>query len=181
MSDIDAIKAAIAETNDALSQKVKILEQNVKETATSIKETVEQGATNVRNVANAFSPVYQLKEHPFVFTGALLGLGVYLGSRSGRKKSAEIVINTPGIKEEPSETTAASENNEPVSTPWEPASPSKIRAIAEPAVIGLFAAVAGEVVKRYFPKIEDQATAVQSALIAEMTGRIVQEFNAPSN
>ena len=178
MSDIESLKAAIAETNDALTQKVKILESNVKETASSIKDSVEQGAANVRSVANALSPVYQVKEHPYLVTGALLGLGVYLGTRSARKNSGEnIVINTtPAGKESFERTVEEARTAEEIEDPKETATPSKIRAIAEPAVLGLFAAVAGEVVKRYFPKVEAQATAVQSALIAEMTGRIVQEF-----
>lgn len=173
MSDIESLKAAIAETNDALSQKVKILESNVKATATSIKDSVEQGATNVRNVANALSPVHQVKEHPYLVTGALLGLGVYLGSRSRRKHAAKNpIINTTPVND-PTHQAADTAHDEDHA---EAITPSKIRAIAEPAVVGLFAAVAGEVIKRYFPKVESQATAVQSALIAEMTGRIVQEL-----
>lgn len=176
MTDIETLKAAIAETNSTLSQKVKLLETNVKETANSIKDTVEQGAANVRSVTNAISPVHQLREHPYLVTGVLLGLGVYLGSRSGRNvQRKNRVKSSQAANENTKNDEIPLPSKEEDSSP-EVATPSKIRAIAEPVVIGIFAAAAGEMVKKYFPKIEAQATAVQSALIAEMTGRIVEEF-----
>lgn len=158
MTDIDDIKKAIAETNVSLNQKVKILETNVKETAGSIKETIEQGAAGVRHVTDAFSPLVQVRQHPVLVTSAMLGLGLYLGSRSSRKS----------IKDEKEERDATERPIAP--------SPSKTHAIIEPVAIGLFTALAGEVFKKYMPKLEDQTSSIQSAIVKEMTSRVLREF-----
>lgn len=179
MSDTETLKAAIAETNKALSLKVKQLETNVKETAGTIKNTVEQGATGLRNITNAVSPSYQIRNHPVATIGALVGLGLFLGSRrASHKKKLDQTSN----KNE-NFTQASVQDRPPVNTQVDAEDktdilihPSKIKSILEPAAIGLFTIVAGEIVKKYIPKLEDQASSIQSSVALSMTERIVREF-----
>lgn len=150
MSEIQALKDAIAETNSSLENKVKILESNAKETAHTIKDSLEQGAAGFRKVVHAISPVHQAHEHPLIVQGAIFGLGMYLARRSARR----------GVSSSLSRLLV----------------PSKAKAIIEPVAIGLFTAVMGEVIKKYAPKIEEGATAIQSALMKEMSQRVMREI-----
>ena len=163
MADTDevrAIKASIADTNKALAAKAIALESNLKDRVLTIKNTAEQVAADVRGAVNAVSPKQQIREHPLLITGALFGLGVLVGSRSGDHHI-------------PRNATASmpSGSDQPVTR-----GVSSSLGIFESVAFGVFAAAAGEIVKKHFPKAEAQAVAVQSAVIAEMTGRVLQKI-----
>ncbi len=155
MSEIQDLKDSIAETSTALGHKVKALEENLKETAISIKDSVEQGTANFRNVMRTVSPAHQLREHPVAFSGALFGLGLYIAKKSNQKKSIEALVNTRVYNRFINEEAL-----------------SKAQNLIEPVAFGLFTAVAGEVVKKYFPIIEPGASSIQSAILSEMTQRV---------
>lgn len=184
MSDTETLKTAIAETNKALSLKVKQLESNVKETAGTIKNTVEQGATGLRNITNAVSPSYQIRNHPIAAIGALVGLGLFLGSRRASHKKVREEPKLDQTLNTNKTFTQATVQDEPLENSQLDAKdktdiltkPSKIKSILEPAAIGLFTIVAGEIVKKYVPKLEDQASSIQSSVALSMTERIVREF-----
>ena len=159
MSEIQDLKNSIAETSAALGQKVHALEVNLKEAAVSVKDSVEQGTANFRNVMKTVSPTHQLRQHPVAFSGALFGLGLYLAKRSNQKKRFEALVTTRAYNRFINEEAL-----------------SKAQNLIEPVAFGLFTAVAGEVVKKYFPIIEPGASSIQSALLSEMTQRVARSL-----
>lgn len=159
MSEIQDLKNSIAETSTALGHKVKALEENLKEAAISVKDSVEQGAANFRNVMKTVSPAHQLREHPVACGSALFGLGLYLGKKSNQKKSIEALVHARVYDRFINEEAL-----------------SKAQNLIEPVALGLFTAVAGEVVKKYFPIIEPGASSIQAAILSEMTQRVARNL-----
>ncbi|MCX6126425.1 MAG: hypothetical protein NTV34_16955 [Proteobacteria bacterium] len=160
--DVMAIKAAITDTNKALAFKAAALEADLRDRLGTLKTTAEQVAADVRGAVNAISPKQQIREHPLLFTGALFGLGVLVGSRSAGHDVSRTVA------------AAMSADSEQ----FVPRRVSSSLGIMESVAFGIFAAAAGEIVKKHFPKAEAQAATVQSAVIAEMTGRVLQKIKA---
>jgi len=75
----DLIREDIDETRHQLTEKLEVLEGQLRETVESAKSTVEDTIENVRENLRKFTPTYQIQEHPLLYLGGVVAAGVVVG------------------------------------------------------------------------------------------------------
>lgn len=96
-SDVSQDVRNIYETRNAISHKLKLLEQRVQETAQGTKTTVDRIVGHVRQTAEEFvdgttqkfDPIPQVREHPWAMIGGAIVVGFVLGKLESQVSSGQ--------------------------------------------------------------------------------------------
>jgi len=82
----DLIREDIDETRAHLSEKLEVLEDQLRGTVESAKSTVEDTIEEVRDGLRKFTPSYQVEEHPLLCLGGAVAAGLLVGRKMNRNQ-----------------------------------------------------------------------------------------------
>jgi ElaB/YqjD/DUF883 family membrane-anchored ribosome-binding protein len=190
--DPEVIREQIDETRSALTEKLELLEAEVKDTVETAKETVQGTIDTVKEtvqdtvdtVKRTFDLPYQVEQRPWLMMGLSLAAGVAAGVLiGGRRPASDRMVSGMSLSYMSPGPPPAYGHNGPASRPAEPARPGffdklagqlgvefeKAKDLAIDAMVGVVSEVARKSIPAVAGGVEQMMTNAASNIVGQPT------------